>query len=192
MKHVLGLAALAGLAASLTTAVQAAPVSYTLDPDHTLPRLEVNHNGFSNYIAVFTKSAGKAMLDTAARSGSVEVTIQTASFLTGHTFMEGVMKGKDFFNAEQFPTMVYKSTRFIYQGDAPSVVEGELTLLGITKPVTLTFTNFACGQHPRSKKDQCGGNLTGQLKRSDFGMKAYLPVVGDEVKLLIQVEAFKD
>jgi len=132
------------------------------------------------------------VLDTAARSGSVEVSIQTASFLTGHTFMEGVMKGKDFFNAEQFPTMVYKSTRFIYQGDAPSVVEGELTLLGITKPVTLTFTNFACGQHPRSKKDQCGGNLTGQLKRSDFGMKAYLPVVGDEIKLLIQVEAFKD
>ena len=88
--------------------------------------------------------------------------------------------------------MVYKSTRFIYQGEVPSVVEGELTLLGITKPVTLTFTNFACGQHPRSKKDQCGGNLTGQLKRSDFGMKAYLPVVGDEVKLLIQVEAFKD
>jgi polyisoprenoid-binding protein YceI len=122
----------------------------------------------------------------------VEVSIQTASFLTGHTFMESVMKGKDFFNAEQFPTMVYKSTRFIYQGEAPSVVEGELTLLGITKPVTLTFTNFACGQHPRSKKDQCGGNLTGQLKRSDFGMKAYLPVVGDEVKLLIQVEAFKD
>ena len=145
-----------------------------------------------NVVASTGNAYGKAVLDTAARSGSVEVSIQTASFLTGHTFMESVMKGKDFFNAEQFPTMVYKSTRFIYQGEVPSVVEGELTLLGITKPVTLTFTNFACGQHPRSKKDQCGGNLTGQLKRSDFGMKAYLPVVGDEVKLLIQVEAFKD
>ncbi len=192
MKHVPGFAALATLAASLATATQAAPVSYTLDPDHTLPRLEINHNGFSNYIATFTKSAGKAMLDNAARNGSVEVTIQTASFLTGHAFMEGFVKGKEFFNVEQFPTMVYKSTRFIYQGDAPSVVEGELTLLGVTKPVTLTFTNFACGQHPRSKKDQCGGNLTGQLKRSDFGMKAFLPVIGDDVKLLIQVEAFKD
>ncbi len=192
MKHVPGFAALATLAASLATAAQAAPVSYTLDPDHTLPRLEINHNGFSNYIATFTKSAGKAMLDNAARSGSVEVTIQTASFLTGHAFMEGFVKGKEFFNVEQFPTMVYKSTRFIYQGDAPSVVEGELTLLGVTKPVTLTFTNFACGQHPRSKKDQCGGNLTGQLKRSDFGMKAFLPVIGDDVKLLIQVEAYKD
>ena len=192
MKHVPGFAALATLAASLATAAQAAPVSYTLDPDHTLPRLEINHNGFSNYIATFTKSAGKAMLDNAARNGSVEVTIQTASFLTGHAFMEGFVKGKEFFNVEQFPTMVYKSTRFIYQGDAPSVVEGELTLLGVTKPVTLTFTNFACGQHPRSKKDQCGGNLTGQLKRSDFGMKAFLPVIGDDVKLLIQVEAFKD
>lgn len=192
MKNVLGFAAIVTLAASLTTGIQAAPVSYTLDPDHTLPRLEVNHNGFSNYIAVFTKSAGKAVLDNAAKSGSVEVTIQTSSFLTGHAFMENFMKGKEFFNVEQFPTMVYKSTRINFQSDAPAVVEGDLTILGVTKPVTLTFTNFACGQHPRSKKDQCGGNLTGQIKRSDFGMKAFLPVIGDEVKLLIQVEAFKD
>ena len=192
MKHVLGFSVLATLAASLATAVQAAPVSYTLDPDHTLPRLEINHNGFSNHIAVFNKAAGKAVLDNAARSGSVEVTIQTASFLSGHAFMESIVKGKDFFNVEQFPTMVFKSTRINYQGDAPAVVEGDLTILGVTKPVTLTFTNFACGQHPRSKKDQCGGNLTGQLKRSDFGMKAFLPVIGDDVKLLIQVEAFKD
>jgi polyisoprenoid-binding protein YceI len=71
-------------------------------------------------------------------------------------------------------------------------VTGDLTLMGVTRPVTLTFTNFACGQHPRSKKDQCGGNLSGSIKRSDFDMKAYLPVIGDEVTLMIQVEAFKD
>ena len=192
MKHVLGFSVLATLAASLATAVQAAPVSYTLDPDHTIPRFEVMHNFLSSHTGMFMKSAGKAMLDTQAKTGSVEVTIQSASFLTGHAFMEGVMKGKDFFNVEQFPAMTFKSTRMIFSGDNPLAVEGEFTLLGVTKSMTLTFTNFHCGQHPRTKKDQCGGNLAGSIKRSDFGMKAFLPAVGDDVRLMIQVEAFKD
>lgn len=192
MKHVLRLASAAFLGAALTAAAQAAPVAYTLDPDHTIPRFEIMHNYFSFHTGAFMKSTGKAVLDTDAKTGSVEVTIQSASFLTGHAFMEGVMKGKDFFNVEQFPTMAFKSTRMNFAGDKPSVVEGEFTLLGVTKPVTLTFTNFNCGQHPRTKKDQCGGNLTGQIKRSDFGMKAFIPAVADDVKLMIQVEAFKD
>ncbi len=172
--------------------VAAAPVAYTLDPDHTIPRFEIMHNHFSLHIGAFMKSAGKAVLDMDAKTGSVEVTIESASFLTGHAFMEGVMKGKDFFNVEQFPTMKFRSTRIGYQGDRPAVVEGEFTLLGVTRSITLNFSNFACGQHPRTKKDQCGGNLTGQIKRSDFGMKAFIPAVADDVKLMIQVEAFKD
>lgn len=188
MKQALRIAALS----LFVCAAQAAPVAYTLDPDHTVPRFEILHNHFSFHTGAFMKSAGKAMLDTDAKTGSVEVTIQSASFLTGHAFMEGVMKGKDFFNVEQFPIMSFKSTRMSFAGDKPSAVEGEFTLLGVTKPVTLTFTNFNCGQHPRSKKDQCGGNLTGQIKRSDFGMKAFIPAVADDVKLMIQVEAFKD
>jgi len=187
MKH---LAAAALSAFALGAA--AAPVSYTLDPDHTVPRFEILHNGFSNHIGMFIKTAGKAVLDTDARTGSVEVTVQTASFLSGHAFMESVVKSKEFFDVEQFPAMTYRSTRMRFEGNQPAVVDGELTILGVTRPVTLTFTRFACGQHPRKKTDQCGGNLVGQIKRSDFGMKAYLPVIGDDVKLLIQVEAFKD
>jgi len=170
----------------------AAPVSYTLDPDHTVPRFEILHNGFSNHIGMFTKSAGRAMLDTDAKTGSVEVTIQTESFLSGHAFMEKVVKDKDFFDVTRFPVMTFQSTGMRFQGDQPAAVDGELTLLGVTRPVTLTFTRFACGQHPRNKKEQCGGNLVGQIKRSDFGMKAFIPAIGDDVKLLIQVEAFKD
>lgn len=180
------------LALAVGQAAFASPVAYTLDPDHTVPRFEIMHNGFSMHTGSFMKSAGKATLDTVAKSGNVEVTIQTSSFLTGHAFMENFVKGKEFFNVEQFPTMNFKSTRFAFAGDKPSTVEGELTLLGVTKPVTLTFTHWACGQHPRSKKDQCGGNLAGSIKRSDFGMKTFLPAVGDDVKLNIQVEAFKD
>jgi polyisoprenoid-binding protein YceI len=189
MKYTLGLAAIAALA---TSTVQAAPIAFTLDPDHTIPRFEIMHNGFSKYIGAFTKSAGKAMLDREAKTGSVEVTTETGSFLTGHAFMEGFVKGKTFLNVEAFPTMSFKSSRFEYKGDVPAVVHGELTLLGVTKPVTLTFTNFACGQHPRSKKDQCGGNLVGEIKRSNFDMTAFIPAVGDEMTLMIEVEAFKD
>jgi len=176
----------------VAAAADAAPVSYTLDPDHTIPRFEVMHNHFSNHIGAFMKAAGKATLDAAAGTGAVEVTIETASFLSGHAVMEKVVKSKDFFDVEQFPTMTFRSTRIRFDGGKPAVVDGELTLLGVTRPVTLTFTNFNCGQHPRTKKDQCGGNLTGAIKRSDFGMKAFVPVIGDDVKLLIQVEAFKD
>lgn len=194
MKHLSAFApaVLAAAAITLGSAAFAAPVAYTLDPDHTIPRFEVMHNFLSSHTGMFMKSAGKAVLDTAAKTGSVEVTIQSASFLTGHAFMEGVMKGKDFFNVEQFPVMTFKSTRMIFSGDNPLAVEGEFTLLGVTKAVTLSFTNFHCGQHPRTKKDQCGGNLAGAIKRSDFGMKAFLPAVGDDVRLMIQVEAFKD
>jgi polyisoprenoid-binding protein YceI len=170
----------------------AQPVSYTLDPDHTVPRFEIDHNGLSNHTGAFMRAAGKATLDFFARSGSVEVTIQTASFLAGHAFMEGVVKGKDFLDTEKHPTMTYRSTAIQFYGDAPATVRGNLTLLGVTRPVTLTFTRFTCGPHPRSRREQCGGNLTGTFKRSDFGMKAFLPAIGDDIRLNIQVEAFKD
>jgi len=187
MKH---LAAAALYAFALSAA--AAPVSYTLDPDHTVPRFEILHNGFSNHIGLFNKAAGKAVLDTDAKSGSVEVTVQTASFLSGHAFMEKVVKEKDFFDVERFPTMTFRSTGMRFQGDQPAAVDGELTILGVTKPVTLTFTRFACGQHPRNKKDQCGGNLVGEIKRSDFGMKYLLQAVGDDVRLQVVLEGYKD
>ena len=194
MKNVLRItsAAISAAAAFLATTALAAPVSYTLDPDHTIPRFEIMHNNFSMHTGAFMKSTGKAVFDSEAKTGNVEVTIQSASFLTGHAFMEGAMKGKDFFNVEQFPAMTFKSTKMIFGGNNPLAVEGEFTLLGVTKNITLTFTNFNCGQHPRTKKDQCGGNLAGAIKRSDYGMNAFLPAIGDDVRLNIQVEAFKD
>ena len=180
------------LAILASAAAVAAPASYTLDPDHTIPRFEVNHNGFSFHAGAFMKSSGKAMLDTEANTGNVEVTIQTASFLSGHPKMEEIMKSHDFMNIDKFPVMTFKSAKFNFQGDKPATVDGELTRLGVSRPVTLTAVNFACGQHPRTKKDQCGGNFTAQIKRSDFGMKAFIPAIADGVKLNIQVEAFKD
>lgn len=187
MKLKLGIAALAFAAG----AAQAAPATYDLENAHTFPKFEVSHNGFSNHTGIFTKTTGTMVLDLAAKSGTLDVTIDSSALTTGIAVMEAALKSKEFFNVEQFPTMHYKGTRFQFEGDRLVSVEGEFTLLGVTRPLTLSVTNFVCGAHPRSKKEECGANAVGQLKRSDYGMKAFLPIIGDDIKLMIQTEAYK-
>jgi len=185
-------AALACFTAYLTSpSAQAAPATYEIENAHTFPKFEVSHNGFSFHTGTFTKTSGKIVMDLAAKTGSMDVTIDTTALSTGVAVMEAALKGKDFFNAEQFPTMTFKGTKFNFEGDRLASVDGDFTLLGVTKPVKLTVTHFLCGQHPRSKKEQCGANATAQIKRSDFGMKSYLPIIGDDIKLMIQTEAYK-
>jgi len=169
----------------------AAPAVYEIENNHTFPKFEVSHNGFSFHTGTFTKTSGRITMDLEAKTGSMDVTIATADITTGVGVMEAALKGKDFFNAEQFPTMSYKGTRFNFDGAKLVSVDGEFTLLGVTRPLSLTVTNFVCGQHPRSKKEECGANAVGQIKRSDYGMKAYLPIIGDDIKLMIQTEAYK-
>ena len=185
--------AAAGAAALLSLSVHAAPESYTVDPNHTNPRFSINHLGFSTHVAQFSKPAGKITLDIAAKTGSLDITIQSASFNGGgNEAFEKHVRGPDFFDAEKFPTMTYRSTRFNFSGDNLASVEGEFTMLGVTKPLTLTVTSFRCGNHPFNKKAMCGADATAKLKRSEFGMKTFLPAVGDEVTLMLQVEALKD
>ena len=186
-------------AASLVAATaMAAPETYTFDSTHTLPTFSVNHLGMSTVRGVFEGSTGKVTIDNAAKSGSVEVTIPTGTVFTGYLKSVGTgrtrdehLRAADFFNSAEFPTMVYKSTKFVYTGDKPSSIEGTLTLLGVTKPVTLKVDHFTCGPHPFSKKEMCGADLSGMIKRSDFGMKFGVPAVGDDVALAIAVEAYK-
>jgi polyisoprenoid-binding protein YceI len=166
--------------------------SYTLDPNHTFPRFEISHFGFSTHHGQFNKTAGKIVLDRAAKTGSIEITVQTASIGTGDPKLEEHLRSPDFFNVEKFPTMVFKSKSVKFNGDVPASAEGELTLLGVTRPLTLAITRVKCAPHPMLKKEDCGAEVTGTLKRSDFGMKTYLPALGDEVTLDIQIESIKD
>lgn len=170
----------------------AATDNYTFDPSHTFPRFEVNHFGFSTHHGQFNKTAGKLVLDRAGKTGGVEIAVQTASISTGDPRLESELRGDKFFNVEKFPVMTFKSKSLKFNGDAPASAEGELTLLGVTKPLTLTITQLKCAQHPMNKKENCGAEVTGALKRSDFGMKAFIPLVGDDITLRIQVEAWKD
>lgn len=180
-------------------AATAADTTYTLDPFHTIPNFSVAHFGMSTIYGRFERSTGKVTLDQAAKTGSLEVKIPTATVSTGDPkrtdgtrSRDEHMRTADFFNSAEFPEMVYKSTKVNFAGDKVESVEGNLTLLGVTKPVKLTATSFNCGPHPFSKKEMCGADLTASIKRTDFGMKFGVPAIADEVKLFIGVEAFKD
>ena len=187
------------LLAALPLAAAAAPESYTLDPHHTYAHFEVNHLGFSNMRGRFDKSSGKFTLDKAAKTGSLELAMETASISTGDNERAGRprardehLRSPDFFNVAEFPRMNYKTTAVRFSGDNPATIEGNLTLLGVTKPLSLRIDNWKCGANPYTKKEMCGGNASGTLKRSDFGMKFGLPAVGDELKLFMEFEGYKD
>ncbi|MCU0804865.1 MAG: YceI family protein [Burkholderiales bacterium] len=191
--------AVAMLASALALPAVAAPENYTLDPFHTYPNFMVEHWGLSMMYGRFNKSSGKFSVDRAAKTGSVDLVIDTTSIDTGDQVKgdrprsrDEHLRAADFFNVAEFPRATFKSTKVNFTGDLPSSVEGNFTLLGVTKPVTLTFERFKCGTNPFNKKDRCGGNATGKIKRSDFGMKTAIPAVGDEITLMVEFEGDKD
>jgi polyisoprenoid-binding protein YceI len=167
--------------------------SYTIDARHTLPSFEISHFGWSLQRGRFNKSSGKITLDRAAKSGTVDVTIEASSIDTGLDKLEEHLKSADFFNAEKFPTLTFKSKKVNFTGDAPTSVDGDFTMLGVSKPLTLALSSFHCARNDMAKKDACGANASATIKRSEFGMTKYVDFgLADEVKLLINVEAFKD
>lgn len=173
------------------TGAQAAD-SYTIDSRHTYPVFEVNHLGFSTQRGRFNKSAGKIVVDTAAKSGSVDLTIETASIDMGLEKWDEHMRSPDFFDAAKHPTMTFKSSKLKFDGDKIVGADGDFTLLGVTKPMSLALSGFRCGEHPMLKKTVCGLDASATIKRSDFGMKYGVPAIGDDVKLIVPVEAIKD
>jgi polyisoprenoid-binding protein YceI len=140
----------------------------------------------------FDKTSGTVTVDRAAKTGSVEISIESASVSTGFAKRDEHLRSPDFFNAAEFPAITYKSTAMHFKGDTPVSVDGNLTILGVTKPATLTIDAFNCGTNPMSKKDECGAGASAQIKRSDFGVKYALPAVGDDVKLVFEIEAIKN
>jgi len=191
--------ALLAAALALPAVVYANPESYTLDPYHTFPHFEVDHIGVSTLHGSFRKSSGKFTIDRAAKSGSVEIAVETASVDTGDSdkgsrprARDEHLRSADFFNVAEFPRMTFKSTGVKFAGDSPAEVAGQLTLLGVTRPLTLKMERWICKDHPVSKKPMCGGNASASLKRSDFGMKYGLPAIGDELRLFFEFEGYKD
>ena len=191
--------AVLAVAATLPLAAAAAPENYTFDPYHTYVNFSVDHLGMSTMYGRFNKTSGKMVMDPAAKTGSLEITVETASVDTADNdkgsrprARDEHLRTADFFNVAEFPRMTFKSTAVKFSGDNPAELEGQATLLGVTKPVTLKVERWKCGANPMSKKAMCGGNAGGSIKRSDFGMKFGIPALGDEVRLMVEFEAYKD
>ena len=175
--------------------------NYVVDPFHTVPYFEVDHLQTATMRGRFDRATGKFSIDRAAKSASVELEIPTATVNTGDTDRAGRprtrdehLRGADFFNVQEFPTMTFKSTKVVFKGEDPASIEGNLTLLGVTKPVTLHIDRWKCGPDMRTqgKRYQCGGNASGAFRRSEFGMKYGLPAaIGDEVRLWMSFYGFK-
>ena len=185
------LTAAAALFAGLSGAAIAAPETYAIDGSHTFPRFSYSHFGYSTQLSKFDRTTGTVVLDKAARTGSVSVVIDMKSVNTGFPVFNEHIQGADFLDTANHPTATFKSTRVVFNGDKPSSIEGDLTIRGVTRPVTLTVTSFLAMPHPMLKKDAIGANAFTTIKRSDFGAGKFAPNVGDEVRIDIAIEAIR-
>ena len=178
--------------ASISASAFAAPETFNIDPTHTAPRFEYSHFGYSNQLHRFDKTSGRIVFDRVAKTGSVDITIDAKSVNTGFPLFNEHIQGEDFFNTAKYPTITFKSTAVKFDGDKPVAVEGNLTVKGVTKPVTLTITSFQAMPHPMMKKDAIGANAVAKIKRTEFNMGKYAPYVSDDVTLIIGMEAIKE
>lgn len=187
MKHLAFGAAL--LAAALNAAAD--PETYTVDNNHTFPIYEISHMGYSVQRGRFDKTSGKIVLDLIAHTGTVDVSVDTASLDTSLPKLNEHLKGEDFFNVAKYPAMTFSAKSLVWDGDNVKSVTGDFTLLGVTKPVTFEMNHFKCGTSLMISKHVCGADMVAHIKRSDFGMKTYLigGAIGDDVTLRVGVEA---
>jgi polyisoprenoid-binding protein YceI len=186
--------AIAGVVSSilLAAATHAAPVTYNIDSDHTYPAFEADHmGGLSTWRGKVNSTSGKVVVDTAAKTGTVDVTMDLKSIDFGHDKMNTHTMSADMLDVAKFPTATY-SGKIAFNGANPSEVQGNLTMHGVTKPVTLKVNKFLCKPHPMSKKEVCGADASGSFNREDFGV-SYGKAMGFnmDVKLLISIEAVK-
>ena len=173
----------------LPATAQAAPETYTIDNSHTYPHFSYTHLGFSKQTQKFDKTTGNVVLDRAAKTGSADVTIDATSVNTGHALFNQHIQGADYFDTAKYPTITFKSSKMTFNGDEPVSLAGDLTIKGVTKPVTLAITHFQCMPHPMLKVQACGANATATVKRSEFNMGKNVPYVGDEITLNLAIEA---
>lgn len=180
------------LVLSLVASQAWAAERYTLDPGHTFPSFEIRHHGVSSLRGKFNRSQGWVVLDPQGGEGRIEVTVAADSVDTGLDDLNGTLRGLLFFQAGRFPEIRFVSSALEYQDGKPVAAMGALTLLNETRPVRLEIRDFTCTTHFLTRKHLCGADVATTIRRSDFGMNYGLSLIGDEVKLAIEVEGFRD
>jgi len=163
--------------------------NYQLDPSHTFPQFEIDHLWFFTERGRFGRVHGSLEYDVEQHTGRLEVVIDASSLDTGNDERDAVLKGPGWFDVSHYPTITFRSQRFIFEQDRLAAIEGELTMLGMAQPMRLEIARIKCGLNLVSRKQSCGADASGTLQRSRFGMRSGLPFIGDEVRLRIQAEA---
>jgi polyisoprenoid-binding protein YceI len=187
-KHI----AILAFATAASIPALAAPETFVLDGTHTYPRFSYSHFGYSTQLSRFNKTTGKVVFDKVNKTGAVDIVIDAKSVDTGYPTFNEHIQGEDFLDTTKHPTATFTSTKVVFAGDKPATVEGNLTIKGVTKPVTLTVTSFQAMPHPMLKKDAIGANAYTVIKRSEFNAGKYAPYVGDEVRIDVALEAIKE
>jgi polyisoprenoid-binding protein YceI len=188
MRTILLLALLAAHAMAL-----AAPQTYTVDPRHSHVTWAVLRAGASTFRGKIVGNTGRIVLDPQAHRGEIDIEIDMRQQATGVPGLDRQMQSPGLFDTAQFPTARFVARKLTYKGAAPDHIDGELTLRGVTRPVTLTVNRFACGKHPAyGGKDFCGADAYTVIHRSEWGMTSWQSLVGDDVVLDIAVEAFPE
>ncbi len=182
------------IAAALLSAgaAQAAPETYNIDSTHTFPRFSYNHMGMSTQLSKFNKTTGAVVFDKVAKTGSVDVVIDMKSVETGAGIFNQHIQGEDFLDTAKYPTASFKSTKVFFEDDKPIKIDGNLTIKGVAKPVTLKVSHFVNMEHPMMKgRDAIGADASVVIKRTEFNAGKYAPYVGDDVTITISLEAIK-
>lgn len=160
--------------------------AYRLEPIHTRVLFSVSHMGFTTWYGDFNRASGTLQLDPAHPAASqVDVSVPVASVATTNATLDGELKGADWFDAARYPAMTFVSRKVTPTGPDRADVQGDLTLHGVTKPVTLQARFNGAGVNPLDKAYTVGFEISGAIRRSDFGVSKYVPLVGDEVQLII-------
>ncbi len=178
--------------ALLVLTAPALAAQYEIDPHHTYVAFEIGHFGTSTNRAQFEKASGSIGFDRAAKSGKVDVRVDTRSLHSGSAEFAQHLQSADLFNTAKYPEMRFVSDRFEFDGDRVAKVHGQLTLLGKTAPLVLSAKQFNCYQSPMLKAEVCGGDFEGSMDRTQWGMD-YLVAMGmpKTVRLVVQIEAAK-
>ncbi len=162
------------------------PGAYKVEPSHTRILFAVSHMGFSTWYGNFTGASGALTLDPAAPARSaIEIHVPVASVSTTNARLDGELQDAKWLDAEKFAEMTFKSGKVTPTGTDTADIEGELTLHGVTRPLTLHATFNGAGVNIMDKHYTVGFNATGKIKRSDFGVKTYVPLIGDDVDLIL-------
>jgi polyisoprenoid-binding protein YceI len=181
---------LTSAAATMLAAPTLAAENYSIDSTHTIPGFEVKHFGVTTQRGRFDRAKGCVTLDVAARRGSVALTIDARSLDIGSSAANRLLMSQAMLDVDRFPVITFQSDRLVFDGDQVVGAEGTLTLVGVSKPITVAVSGFSCGRHPLVKRPMCGGDISATLRRSEFGLTKFLPDIGDFVRIDVPVETF--